>query len=161
MWPDEANLVELPSDDEETTHTWTLKNAFEGLLILGRTGSGKTTGSGFTFAEALLRAGFGGLVLTVKKGEAEHWRRLCAACGRQQDLVVVRRGGDWKLNVLAYEAQRPGQGIGLAENLTSFCRNLLHISPFSEFTSPHFTCRASLSPELLHGVNNSVLILPR
>ena len=129
-WPDETPLIELPC--EETTLAWTLKNAFEGVLILGRTGSGKTSGSGFTFAEAFLRGGFGGLVLTVKKGEAEHWRNLCACCGRENDLIVVRRGGDWKLNVLAYEAQRPGQGTGLSENLTSFCRNLLRISTRSQ-----------------------------
>jgi hypothetical protein len=131
-WPDEAPLIELPG--EETVHTWTLKNAFEGVLILGRTGSGKTSGSGFTFAEAFLRAGFGGLVLTVKKNEAEHWRGLCAHCGRENDLVVVRRGGDWKLNVLAYEAQHPGQGACLSENLTVFCRNLLRISTRSHGT---------------------------
>ena len=129
-WPDEAPLIELPGD--EITHTWTLKHAFEGILILGRTGSGKTSGSGFTFAEAFLRAGFGGLVLTVKKNEAEHWRRLCSHYGREDDLVVVRRGGDWKLNVLAYEAQHPGQGAGLSENLTTFCRNLLRISSRSQ-----------------------------
>lgn len=131
-WPDEAPLVELPGEDEATVHTWTLKNAFEGVLILGRTGSGKTSGSGFTFAEAFLRAGFGGLVLTAKKNEAEHWRKLCAHCGRENDLVVVQRGGDWKLNVLAYEAQHPGQGVGLSENLTVFCRNLLRISTRSQ-----------------------------
>ena len=158
MWPDEANLVELPGEDEETNYAWTLKNAFEGLLILGRTGSGKTTGSGFTFAEAFLRAGFGGLVLTVKKGEAEHWQRLCAACGRQQDLVVVRRGGDWKLNVLAYEAQRPGQGIGLAENLTSFCRNLLHISTRNSGTGNSDPVWQSAGDQLLNSTFDIFLL---
>jgi hypothetical protein len=129
-WPDSASLLDLP--DGEAIHQWTLKNAFEGVLILGRTGSGKTSGSGSMFAEALLRAGFGGLVLTVKKGEAEHWQRLCANCGREEDLRIIRRGGDWKLNVLAYEAQHPSQGAGLSENLTSFCRNLLRISTRSQ-----------------------------
>ena len=51
---------------------------------------------------------------------------------REKDLVVVRRGGEWKLNVLAYEAQYPGQGAGLSENLTSFCRNLFRISTRSQ-----------------------------
>ncbi len=129
-WPDEAPLIELA--ENENTHTWTLKHAFEGILILGRTGSGKTSGSGFTFAESFLRNGFGGLILTVKTDEPEHWRRLCARSGRENDLVVVSRGGDWKLNILAYEAQHPGQGAGLSENLTSFCRNLLRISSRSQ-----------------------------
>ena len=129
-WPDDAPLIELPTEDGN--HAWTIKNAFEGVLILGRTGSGKTSGSGFTFAESFLRAGFGGLILTCKKNEAEHWRRLCAYCGREQDLIVVQRGGEWKLNVLAYEAQHPGEGAGLSENLTTFCRNLLRISSRSQ-----------------------------
>jgi len=81
-----------------------------------------------SLAEAFLRAGFGGLILTVKTDEAEHWRRLCAHCGRDKDFIVVRRGGDWRLNLLAYEAQRPGQGSGLSKNLVAFCHNLLSIS---------------------------------
>jgi len=132
-WPDLAPLIELPVGDDDYLQ-WTIKNAFEGILIMGRTGSGKTTGGGFTFAESFLKMGFGGLVLTVKKGEAEHWRRLCAHCGREKDLVVVSRGGFFKLNVLAYEAQHPGRSAGLSQNLTSFCRNLLRISSRSQGT---------------------------
>lgn len=37
-------------------------------------------------------------------------------------------GGNWKLNVLAYESQSPGQGAGLSDNLTAFFRNLFRIS---------------------------------
>ena len=126
-WPDDMPLIEwgdgLP---------WTLKRSFEGVLIMGATGSGKTSGSGATIAETFLRSGFGGLVMTAKTDEAERWQRLCAHSGREGDFVAVRRGGDWKLNVLAYEAQRPGQGAGLAGNLTSFCRNLLRISTRSQ-----------------------------
>ena len=99
---------------------------------MGATGSGKTSGSGAAIAEAFLRSGFGGLVLTVKKNEAEHWRRLCAHCGRENDFVVVKRGGEKRFNVLAYEAQRPGQGGGLSANLVAFCRNLLSISSRSK-----------------------------
>lgn len=123
LWPDDTTLVSFGEGAD-----WTLRNAFEGALILGATGSGKTSGSGATIAEAFLRSGFGGLILTVKTDEAEHWRKLCAHCGREKDFVVVRRGGDWRLNLLAYEAQRPGLGGGLSKNLVAFCRNLLAIS---------------------------------
>jgi len=126
-WPDDLPLVSFGESLD-----WTLRNAFEGVLILGATGSGKTSGSGATMAEAFLRAGFGGLILTVKTDEAEHWRKLCAHCGREKDLVVVRPGGDWRLNLLAYEAQRPGAGGGLAKNLVAFCRNLLAIATRSQ-----------------------------
>lgn len=155
-WPDNAPLVELPGD--ENNQVWTLKNAFEGVLILGRTGSGKTSGSGFTFAESFLRAGFGGLVLTVKKNEAERWRALCAYCGRENDLIIVRRGGDWKLNALAYEAQHPGQGSGLSENLTVFCRNLLRISTRSRAEVNHDPVWQNAGDELLNATFDLFLL---
>jgi hypothetical protein len=123
-WPDDAPLISFAANCPD----WTLGNAFEGAIIFGATGSGKTSGSGAAIAETFLRAGFGGLVLTVKQKEADHWRRLCARCGREKDLVVVQRGGDWRLNLLAYEAQRPGRGAGLCDNLVDFCQNLLDIS---------------------------------
>jgi len=126
VWPDDMPLIAW--DEDEAPHIWKLKNSFEGVLIMGATGSGKSSGSGATIAETFLRSGFGGLVMTCKTDEAERWRRLCVQCGREGDFVAVRRGGDWKLNVLAYEAQQPGRGAGLSENLTSFCRNLLHVS---------------------------------
>lgn len=132
FWPDDMPLIEW--DQEDDSHNWKLKNAFEGVLIMGATGSGKSTGSGATIAETFLRSGFGGLIMTVKSDEAERWRRLCVHCGREGDFVTVQRGGDWKLNVLAYQAQRPGPGAGLSENLTSFCRNLLRISTRSQGT---------------------------
>ena len=125
-WPDDMPLIEFP--DGDTRYDWTLKNSFEGVLVTGRTGSGKTSGSGVTFAESFLRSAFGGLILTVKEDEAEHWRRLCKRCGREKDLIVVSRGGPWKFNVLAYEAQHPGRGKGLADNFTDLCKNLLRIS---------------------------------
>jgi hypothetical protein len=126
-WPDDLPVVNFGEGLD-----WTLRNAFEGVLILGATGSGKTSGSGATIAEAFLHAGFGGLVLTVKTDEAEHWQKMCARCGREKDLVIVRPGGDWRLNLLAYEAQRPGAGGGLSKNLVAFCRNLLAIASRSQ-----------------------------
>ena len=125
-WDDDGAVLYLGEGEE--TSAWTLRNSFEGVLILGAPGSGKTSGSGATLAEAYLRTGFGGLVLTVKKDEAEHWRKLCERSGRGDDFIAVSLGGPWKLNLLAYEAQRPGKGGGLAENLVSFCRNLLKLS---------------------------------
>ena len=125
-WPDETPL--LAWGDENAPSAWTLRNAFEGILIMGATGSGKTSGSGVAFAESFLRAGFGGLILTVKRDESEHWQSLCKFCGREDDLIVVERRGKWKLNILGYEAQRPGLGNGLSENLVALCHNLLAMS---------------------------------
>jgi len=123
VWRDDAVLVSFGEDAP-----WTVRNAFEGTLVLGATGSGKTSGSGVAIAHSFLHSGFGGLVLTAKAGEADHWERLCAKFGRCDDVIRVSRGGPWKLNILSYEAQRPGPGGGLAENLVAFARNLLKVS---------------------------------
>jgi hypothetical protein len=39
---------------------WTVGDAFEGTVIFGATGSGKTSGSGQALAKSFLKAGFGG-----------------------------------------------------------------------------------------------------
>ena len=49
---------------------WTLEDAFQGTVIFGSTGSGKTSGSGQLLALKFLKAGFGGLVLCVDIEEA-------------------------------------------------------------------------------------------
>lgn len=60
---------------------WTVRDSFEGTQIFGATGSGKTSGSGATLARAFLKAGYGGLVLTVKREEAGQWRQWLAEAG--------------------------------------------------------------------------------
>ena len=39
---------------------WRIRDACEGTMIFGGTGSGKTSGSGRTLATSFLAAGFGG-----------------------------------------------------------------------------------------------------
>jgi len=149
-WPDDMSLLNF--SDAESSLDWTLQHAFEGVLIMGATGSGKTSGSGTLLAETFINSGFGGLVLTVKKDEVEHWQRLCQRCGREKDLVIVRLRGDWKLNLLAYESQRPGGGGGLANSLVSFCRNLLTISQRSRGTSSDGEVWRAAGDELLNSL---------
>lgn len=54
------------------SQSWTINDACEGVMIMGATGSGKTSGSGAHLAHAYLRAGLGGLVLVASpmKGNA-------------------------------------------------------------------------------------------
>src|SRR4051812_24964904 len=54
---------------------WRLRDACEGTLIAGASGSGKTSGSGRLLAKSMLRGGFGGLVLCAKSDEPELWRQ--------------------------------------------------------------------------------------
>jgi len=59
-WTDHRALVNLGGD------SWRIKDACEGTMIFGGTGSGKTSGSGRALATSFLSAGFGGLVLCAK-----------------------------------------------------------------------------------------------
>jgi hypothetical protein len=113
-WTHDLELIRFGEQD-----VWTLQDACEGTFILGSTGSGKTTGSGRTLAEAFLSRGFGGLILTVKPDEAELWEAYARKMGRQDQLCVIRPSERYRLNFLDYESRRPGAGGGLIENLVS------------------------------------------
>ena len=106
---------------------WTLEDMTQGTLILGATGSGKSTCSGRAIAEALLGKQFGGLILTTKPGEGREWKIFCNAMGREMDVRYVRIDGLLRMNLLAYETQRPGAGAQLTENLIGFFRVLLSV----------------------------------
>src|SRR6266403_5225769 len=81
-WPLNLPLVHFsprPAD------TWTLADAFQGVVIMGENGSGKTSGSGRLLARKYLQAGFGGLVLCFKTDEADLWRSYLKAAGRESN----------------------------------------------------------------------------
>jgi hypothetical protein len=98
---------------------WRIKDACEGTIIFGGTGSGKTSGSGRAIAGSFLSAGFGGLVLCAKTDEPEIWRNYAAEAGRESDLVMFGGGEPWSFNFMEYESLRSGAGAGLTENLVS------------------------------------------
>jgi hypothetical protein len=106
---------------------WTLRNAVEGTLILGATGSGKTSGSGATLARSYLSAGFGGLVLTAKSDERALWESYCRETNRLGDLVVVGPDAKCRFNFLDHELNRRGEGSGLTENLVNLFSNVMEI----------------------------------
>ncbi len=92
-------LFYLWDSERRTRHAVTLRQALEHILILGGTGSGKTSGSGRVIAFAFLRHLFGGLVHTVKPEELLLWANFnahlaplgyCAVCGlKPADVIVV------------------------------------------------------------------------
>lgn len=105
-----------------------LSDAFEGVQIIGSTGSGKTSGSGAALARAYLAAGFGGLVLTNKVTDKADWLTYLAQTGRADDLLVFSPDSPWRMNFLEYERSRPGRGAGMTENLVNLFTVLLEAS---------------------------------
>lgn len=121
-WDLSDELLRWSRDD-----AWTLRDAVEGTLILGATGSGKTSGSGATIAHAYLSAGFGGLVLTAKSDERALWEKYCRDAGRLGDLIIIGPDAACRFNFLDHELNRTGSGAGLTENIVNLFSNVMEI----------------------------------
>lgn len=121
----DAELLRLSRQD-----CFTLRDAAQGVSILGSIGSGKTSGSGQALAGAYLRAGMGGLVLCAKPEEADLWRRYARIHGRTESLVEFsdRRQG---FNFLNYELARQG-----AQGLNSVVECLMRVLEAARSATP-------------------------
>ncbi len=117
-WKLDTPIFRLPTGDD-----WTLADACQGVLILGATGSGKSSGSADSLALKMLRLGAGGLVLCVKVGEADYWGEIATQAGREHDLIRVTEA-EHGFNVFEYELRRCGRGAGLTVNLLGLFRQL-------------------------------------
>ena len=106
----DTTLYTMPNSKD--TISWA--DALEGTLVLGTTGSGKTSGSGKHIATAMLQGGFGMLVLCSKKKERASWEKLIkeVAPDRAKDVVVFNKGCKLTFNFLEYDMFREGQGAG-------------------------------------------------
>ena len=120
-WSLDDELMKFTCLDGKAVHEipWNIRHACEGLQIFGGTGSGKSSGTGRAVALAMLRAGFGGLVLCAKPDEAEVWRQLANEAGREGDLLLFSPESGYSFNFLDYEMTRPGRGGGITENVVS------------------------------------------
>lgn len=100
---------------------FTIRNATEGCLILGGTGSGKTSGSGTALREAYLAAGFGGLVLGAKPDEAGSWKRALRRAGRAKDAILIDATAKHRFNLMDYASVTLGAD-GFEQNLVELMR---------------------------------------
>lgn len=100
----------------------TLRQAVQGVHVMGGIGSGKTSGGGRALAGAYLRAGMGGLVLCAKPEEVELWVRYCKENGREDSMILfdAMQG----CNFIAYEFARKG-GAEAASSVTDTLMKIL------------------------------------
>ncbi len=104
----------------------TPRDLFEHVLVFGRTGSGKSSGPGRHLGLHLLKAGWSGLVICVKPGDAGTWLDYCRVAGRMDDVVHFHPEGPYRINPLAYSVSQVGGGY--TENLLSLVVNLSAVS---------------------------------
>ncbi len=95
----------------------TIRNLTEGVLVTGSTGAAKTSSSGAALARAMLRAGFGGVVLCCKRDESALWKRYCEETNRSESLLLFSSESPHRFNALNYEFQRVDRGGGQTENV--------------------------------------------
>jgi hypothetical protein len=122
-WAFTTPLVRLSDSD-----LWTIGNAFEGMLVTGATGAGKSSTTGKEVLTSFLSNGFGGLVLTAKNYDVDLIREYCRQTGREADLIILAPDQPWVFDPLDFELTRKGAGAGHTENLVNLFSTLLDIA---------------------------------
>ena len=114
-------LFKMPGTD---THiTWA--DTVEGILSLGATGSGKSSGPGKHLAIAMLKAQYGFCILCAKPDEKDRWVGYAKSAGREKDLVIFnKQASNLEFNFLKYELERPGEGAGDVFNANNTLMNI-------------------------------------
>jgi len=98
-----------------------------GCLITGGLGSGKSSTSARTIALSFLRAGYGGLVLTVKSDETEHFIEYARQTGREDDLVIFNAASDLSFDPLAYSWAAGGRAAAHIETVVEMFTTLMAV----------------------------------
>lgn len=109
-----------------------VQDSFEGVQIFGGTGSGKTSGSGQALAMAYLRAGYGGMILCAKPGEAATWIKYARKAGRAAHVVHFHPDGDAGFNFLDYEVHRPDGAGADTFNLVNLMLKVIEAAQLAE-----------------------------
>lgn len=106
-WALDEPMIRLTASD------WlSARDLFEGTLVIGNPGSGKTSTSGAMLALAALRAQWGVAAYTTKPDDAAWWIELCRKAGRLAHLRLIRPDGQSHFNLIRYELERPSPGGG-------------------------------------------------
>lgn len=94
-----------------------LRDAVTGVLVMGATGGGKTSGPYRTLLRTYLRAGYGGIIFITKPGEYAEIRRWAEETGRLDSLIRFAPEEKYRFGFMTYESRLPGRGGGLTENI--------------------------------------------
>jgi hypothetical protein len=124
-----VNILDIPILSVSERDQILLRQLVEGgTLILGMLGSGKSSTSLRQILLGMMRAGMGGLLLTVKPEDTETFVAYARECGREADVVVFNEASGLSFDPLAYEWSRPGRGAGDAENIIEYFQTLLSVA---------------------------------
>ncbi|MAS36075.1 MAG: hypothetical protein CL610_18855 [Anaerolineaceae bacterium] len=135
----------------------TIGMSYRHVFVTGSTGSGKSSGSMATIFRSYLRAGYGGLVLSVKN-EKDRWVSMCEQAGRLDDLVIVSidNGMPYRFNFLDYQLRSKSRGSGSVTNIVELFSTIMDLieNNAKEKPSEDFWNRSALDL-----VENAVIVL--
>ena len=121
IWPEEMELLRLNSAGDSLT----LKDTFNGSIITGEKGCGKTSGSAAHLHACFLAIGAGGFVFCPKRTDARDYGRLFTRWSRDGDVITMRPAHEWteepinSINILEAEQKLFGHGNASATNVTT------------------------------------------
>ena len=104
--------------------TFTLRDAVRGVFVTGAIGSGKSSGIGDFIAHKYITAGFGGIVLCAKIGEADEWRLRAKLAGAEDRFVFFSKDEMYRFNPLMYEMSRTDEGGKSTESMVELFMRL-------------------------------------
>jgi hypothetical protein len=101
---------------------FTIRDLVRSVAIFGATGSGKSSGSGYQIAKALVSntgrrhrnewgdygGQIGGLILASKPEDRDFWQAIFRKAGRLNDLVIFNPQSQWRFNFIDYVQQCGG-----------------------------------------------------
>ena len=96
-----------------------LRDAVTGVLVLGGTGSGKTSGPYRSLLKAYFRARYGGIIFTTKPGEYAEIREWAEETGRLDSLIRFAPEEKHRFSFMTYASRLAGRGSGLTENIVT------------------------------------------
>lgn len=128
----DAPLLQLAGSD-----TWDVRTALTHTLVLGTTGSGKSSGTMAHAVRAILRAGFGALFCVAKPEDAEAYIGWCRDSGRLGS-VIDWRPGFCGYNFLAHELARSGSISNTLDVLMAVLEMIRSSSPSPGKASEQF-----------------------
>ncbi|HVX13856.1 MAG TPA: TraM recognition domain-containing protein [Pirellulales bacterium] len=103
----------------------TVRHLLANILILGATGSGKTSGSGKHLMRAIVRyPGSGGLILAAKPEDADDVRVIFRAAGRGDDLLVVNDDAELRCNFIDYVRSMGGDAREITKAIITIAETL-------------------------------------
>ena len=86
------------------------------IAIFGASGSGKTSGSGYQMAKAIVgNRKIGGLILASKPEDLAFWQGVFAKAGRKHDLLVFGPRSPLRFNFLDYMQRAGADTRGITE----------------------------------------------